>query len=115
MMKDDELIAILRTKAQGLEFSLWWLILEALRRFETKLREQEQSKWISVSERLPEPGKVLVTDGKSVRMTNGAWFYRASDGETRAPANYGAGITVTHWMPLPEPPTERETVTDCHR
>lgn len=44
MMKDDELIVILRTKAQGLEFSLRWLILEVLRRFETKLREQEQGK-----------------------------------------------------------------------
>lgn len=62
--------------------------------------------WISVKERLPEPGKILVTDGKSVQITNGAWLYRASDGETRAPANYGAGITVTHWMPMPEPPEE---------
>lgn len=64
------------------------------------------SEWISVKERLPEPGKVLITDGKSVHMTNGAWLYRTPDGETRAPSNYGAGITVTHWMPLPEPPKE---------
>ena len=62
------------------------------------------SGWISVKDRLPEAGKVLVTDGKAVIISNGAWLYRSPEGKTRVPANYGAGLTVTHWMPLPEPP-----------
>lgn len=66
----------------------------------------KKNKWISVKNRLPEAGKILVTDGKSVTISNGAWLYRSLEGKTRVPANYGAGLTVTHWMPLPEPPKE---------
>ena len=64
----------------------------------------KKNKWISVENRLPEAGKILVTDGKTVTISNGAWLYRSLEGKTRVPANYGAGLTVTHWMPLPEPP-----------
>lgn len=66
----------------------------------------ERIRWIPCSERLPEAGKILVTDGKTVTISNGAWLYRSLEGKTRVPANYGAGITVTHWMPLPELPKE---------
>ena len=66
----------------------------------------ERIRWIPCSERLPEAGKILVTDGKTVTISNGAWLYRSLEGKTRVPANYGAGFTVTHWMPLPELPKE---------
>lgn len=66
----------------------------------------ERIRWIPCSERLPEAGKILVTDGKTVTISNGAWLYRSLEGKTRVPANYGAGLTVTHWMPLPELPKE---------
>lgn len=66
----------------------------------------ERTRWIPCSERLPEAGKILVTDGKTVTISNGAWLYRSLEGKTRVPANYGAGLTVTHWMPLPELPKE---------
>lgn len=66
----------------------------------------ERTRWIPCSERLPEAGKILVTDGETVTISNGAWLYRSLEGKTRVPANYGAGLTVTHWMPLPEPPKE---------
>lgn len=64
--------------------------------------------WISVEDRLPEAGKILVTDGKTVTISNGAWLYRSPEGKIRVPANYGAGLTVTHWMPLPKPPKEEK-------
>lgn len=35
-MADDELITELRTRAQSLEFSLRWLVLEAVRRLENE-------------------------------------------------------------------------------
>lgn len=65
------------------------------------------NQWISTKDRLPEAGKILVTDGETVTISNGAWLYRSMEGKTRVPANYGAGLTVTHWMPLPEPPKEK--------
>lgn len=67
---------------------------------------EKKTKWVSVEDRLPEAGKILVTDGKTVTISNGAWLYRSLEGKTRVPANYGAGLTVTHWMLLPEPPKE---------
>jgi len=57
--------------------------------------------WISVSERLPKGDDVLVftTDGIHVasRDEYGLWWPSAGD-------SYGFP-DVTHWMPLPEPPT----------
>lgn len=57
------------------------------------LREQEERRWIPVTERLPDIGiEVLVyseDDGICVDYYDGASF-----------GYYG----VTHWMPLPEPP-----------
>lgn len=35
-MSNDELIAEIRARAQGLEYSMHWLILEAVRRLESK-------------------------------------------------------------------------------
>lgn len=69
----------------------------------------QKPEWISVKDRLPEAGKILVTDGETVTISNGAWLYRSLEEKTRVPANYGAGLTVTHWMPLPKPPKEEES------
>ena len=69
-------------------------------------RDAKKQQWISVKDRPPEAGKILVTDGETVTISNGAWLYRTLDGKTRVPANYGAGLTVTHWMPRPVPPKE---------
>lgn len=66
----------------------------------------QKPEWISVKDRLPEAGKILVTDGETVTISNGAWLYRSPEGKIRVPANYGAGLTVTHWMPRPKPPKE---------
>lgn len=58
--------------------------------------------WISVEDRLPEEGQsVLVhyVDGwmPVAHLLNGKWYQ--SGGET-------SWLSVTHWMPLPEPPKE---------
>ena len=71
-------------------------------------KDAQKPEWISVKDRLPEAGKILVTDGKTVIISNGAWLYRSLEEKTRVPANYGAGLTVTHWMPLPELPKEEK-------
>lgn len=53
----------------------------------------DRSGWISVKERLPKTGTVLVTDGKIV-------ITAPSSSVTKD------GLAITHWMPLPEPPEE---------
>ena len=64
-------------------------------------------KWISVEDALPEPGhRILFTDGVFVGegyMTQSQHFERYYAGRVEGVL----GITVTHWMPLPEPPEER--------
>lgn len=67
-------------------------------------------KWISVTERLPEHanGHVLVTDGMRVKISCRNACYKTASGETRCAQAYGAGMCVTHWMPLPEPPKEAQ-------
>ena len=63
------------------------------------LREQEQRRWIPVTERLPDkPMKCLVYTergeygGYEITYYNQGFYLQYSN--------------VTHWMPLPEPPME---------
>lgn len=62
--------------------------------------------WIPVTERLPEEDVAVLTWGEQAVVLidwhrNGKWF--VADG-------------VTHWMPLPQPPTDcRQTVTDSNQ
>ena len=66
----------------------------------------EAMKWVSVKERLPEVGqKVLacgVHKGMEVQQFHGAHFLR--DGTCVWEWKHNTIKTVTHWMPLPEPP-----------
>ena len=63
------------------------------------------SKWASVKDRLPEIGRTVLAwsdywhCSEIVRWTGVEWIQRM-DKETF--------WSVTHWMPLPEPPTEEE-------
>lgn len=64
------------------------------------------SEWISVEERLPEyDEKVLIWTGRTT--VRGYRSHTDKQGEhykLNWPSNDAAN--VTHWMPLPEPPTE---------
>ena len=71
--------------------------------------ESVPSAWISVKDRLPEPGlRVLATDGnfvgESYISTAGNW-YRYGTPWTVAWKDWSKDkTTVTHWMPLPDAP-----------
>ena len=79
---------------------------EACRLAVTALREQEERRWIPVSERLPDNGQKVVffnygADAVYAGKFNyigarGTVWFRA--GKTSYPGSY--------WMPLPEPPKE---------
>lgn len=82
--------------------------------------------WISVEERLPEGGRVVVAravseDGEieftTFRHPEAAARWSAEDwwpycphikmaGDEFLTKRFVAGLRVTHWMPLPEPPEE---------
>lgn len=66
---------------------------------------QERTRWTPVEERLPEVGRrVLATSGVFVGEA-----FRAQSGEWAriyGPWNDFLERSVTHWMPLPEPPKE---------
>ena len=59
----------------------------------------KKPQWISVKERLPENGieVLVVSDGE----TGASWHEKGEFG-------WAIGGTVTHWMPLPEPPEEEK-------
>jgi hypothetical protein len=62
-------------------------------------------KWIPVSERYPPVGEsVLITGAGNIghaRRINFEWVIVASNDKA-------SDRSVTHWMPLPEPPKEQE-------
>lgn len=62
--------------------------------------------WISVTDRLPKPYEnVILTDGKKVSAAyhNGNRVWRVPEVGLRAVIEIDTD--VTHWQPLPEPPT----------
>lgn len=89
------------------------LALEALRAQQTE--KNGYPNWISVRDRLPNDDKKYLcrygfekSEKKSRLMFTGSLYYFTND---RNPhwQHVGAGLFVTHWMPLPEPPIEKES------
>ena len=97
-------------------------VLESLDAADTiEVLEAAQPKWISVNERLPEPDReiLLIAHGWKERLLYIGYLHHMS-----AETSWLTGITskesewliygwsyikeptVTHWMPLPEPPKE---------
>ena len=71
------------------------------------------NEWVSVEERLPEEsdGMVLFTNGKAVTSGYRNHMFRMSgeEGIYAPEIRKGGGyMRVTHWMPLPEPPTKED-------
>ena len=63
----------------------------------------ERDRWISVEERLPEPGSIVLCrfkNGKFAVCFWGNWKWQDI-------YNYSEYLDITHWMPLPEPPKEK--------
>lgn len=66
----------------------------------------EKSRWISVTERLPEVGVTVLTLDKHGHICD-RYMYRCSDGTALFTAKHlVSSKDVTHWMPLPEAPKE---------
>ena len=77
------------------------------------LREQEQRRWIPVTDRLPEDDHDVLIVGsgspvKNVRLENSLEIARFSKDEGWILECWPDWETpiVTHWMPLPQPPKE---------
>ena len=77
--------------------------------FRKKIEELETaSKWIPVTERLPDHGKIVLC-----RLTFNELRILQWDNVIKWWLGYGTGDDwrqkdVTHWMPLPEPPKEKD-------
>ena len=66
--------------------------------------EAAKPKWISVEERMPEDGDDVAA---IIRWNENVWEYGIAFRCNGKWLVNGEGIvTVTHWMPLPEPPKE---------
>ena len=72
------------------------------------LREQEERRWIPVTERLPEPKHEF--DARNwylVALSNGVVKELAYEFNNNSVFGYGwreTAYPVTHWMPMPHPP-----------
>ena len=60
-------------------------------------------KWISVEERLPEPGVIVLVHSKLGCTYFSHRLYYHLEGRPFS-IEYSGGWEVTHWMPLPKPP-----------
>lgn len=72
-------------------------------------KEVQVMRWIPVEERLPEQEntQVLMTDGECHYISSWNNMVRFLDCEgIFIPGKAGAGVRVTHWMPLPKLPKE---------
>ena len=72
------------------------------------LREQEERRWIPVTERLPEIGQKCLIANREIVVRgwlrpDGVWKTGVSSDEVWSKFSL---FPPTHWMPLPEPPKE---------
>ena len=67
------------------------------------LREQEQRRWIPVTERLPVDGVPVLIYCWHDETVEESWL---QDGSWGGRFNFHYMSEVSHWMPLPEPPKE---------
>lgn len=81
------------------------------------IREQEERRWIPVTERLPEENGcyIVVACDEGCSAGEGIWYdtvvveaeyYNCSWSWDENGTEYDLTDIVTHWMPLPEPPKE---------
>lgn len=87
------------------------LIVEAVNAYRSSPDAQAPSGWISVTEKLPKSGQqVLISaireNGERMMEIShqfpgllASWYVEKDQGFSKQP-------TVTHWQPLPDPPTE---------
>ena len=75
-------------------------------KLESKLRVFESSGWISVTDRLPEPGQMVLVYCRSRMCTEHVTVstYMKDYSHTRCCYWSRRVRDVTHWMPLPTPP-----------
>ncbi len=115
----DDLIKRLRQTALvncDFDFVLGW-IEEAADAIEDLSRENEslaksvneaseilRKRWISVTERLPEPYTWALVSAEKHKVAFDA-FYDGAQWKNAVLNN----VIVTHWQPLPQPPKEEET------
>jgi hypothetical protein len=97
--KTKEVVALTERDFKVSE-SVWHTEYEAFALAIAALREQPR--WISVEERLPDNEDVVLCVTKNKRpfvcRYDHYWKHWRVSGS----------VKVTHWMPLPEPPTEEE-------
>lgn len=67
------------------------------------------TKWISVEDRLPAYGELVLVSAKDLATGEHKWFYlaRYKDKNWYGEEGYMFG-RVTHWMPLPDAPKKGE-------
>lgn len=80
---------------------------------EKALKEQEPKfgEWISVKDRLPERDTYVLVYSETYLKTKIAIFYYKKEDVWHYDSNsyaYTEYYGITHWMPLPLPPTEKE-------
>ena len=87
-----------RASEAGAQYSFYKDVLEAL---------ENQSKWISVEERLPvEDETVIVCADDGCVYAAQYWGHGKWRRELIGCIRSDTDVTPTHWMPLPEPPKE---------
>lgn len=105
----DELIKNLREHAEWAEANQWEAPITLLDDLRQAADELEKRRWVSVEERLPEPGKKVFAFWQRGIETyvDFAYYMDGSMGEQWRYQNWVVPPDIiTHWMVFPEPPKE---------
>ena len=119
-MKNNEIVKALRATESRSKRELLDAAADLIEKLTDRCAEeiavaQERTRWIPVTERLPEEGvPVLINyigidgkvyaDGVAVWTDYGCFWWEGS----LAYCEEEVAVPITHWMPLPEPPEEVE-------
>ena len=102
VLNSDGALGVVTNEIDGLCF-VAWTCYELDQGWYRESELTPATDWVKCSDRMPELGVPVLVIGDSTAWVDKA--YDSDDGVSFYEDNYGR---VTHWMPLPAPPTEVE-------
>jgi len=107
--KDENKIEAYKARTLNMETELRNLLIDFNKEVESLIIKLSYFNWISVTDRLPEPDvEVLLYAENCTHALHGEYKDIFGDGNYKFIGHCVEIKNVTHWLPLPEPPNERE-------
>lgn len=69
-------------------------------------QNERKMEWIKTTDQLPEEFEEVITYSSQIKVGTAYYYWQESEAVWVSSDGVYERLAVTHWMPLPEPPTQ---------